>query len=267
MILTPPASPGHNVSASLARRFPPRSPSSPAAHRPRHPHACLFASYRRPPHPRPLLHALCMRDSNNVVEPSSKYPLADIGGSFTIVRVDGPIVTVEHPPGSSDPLIDSGTVTSRSLILRRGGFDFVYERVSSNDDFFYLRTSDINQWMVGSASFSNEGSPTYGWAVLFAPTDFVRNQYVSFSRAAGRPAPGSYQVGPRGSAIFHAHTQRDLPSGGQVFESTGGTVTITESTMELVAGSFVTDLNDGHGSLTRIEGRFVARCSIPTGCA
>ena len=48
--------------------------------------------------------------------------------------------------------------------------------------------------------------------------------------------------------------------GGQIFESTSGQLTVTESSPKRVAGTFAYVGVDGGGATTPVSGSFVARC-------
>ncbi len=182
-----------------------------------------------------------------------------------VYDVKGPFVLVNRPSGVGDLVVDTGAVAGRTLVLQRQGYDFVYERATPGDAVFFLRTSDIDAWMVGGATFANEAS-SGEWSMAFWPTHFTYNQRVYFFRPAGRPDVGGYQVGHYTTAPFYVRISRDIPGGGQIFESTSGTITVSESTAERMAGSFVIDLVDSGANPTRIEGSFVARCSASGGC-
>jgi hypothetical protein len=179
--------------------------------------------------------------------------------------VKGPLVLVTRTSGVGDAVVDTGALTGGTLVLRRNGYDFVYERATPDDAIFFLATSDLDAWMVGGATFSS-GASSGEWDMAFWPTHFTYNQRIYFFRPAGRPSLGAYQVGHYTSAPFYVRISRDIPGGAQIFESTSGTITITVSTPERMAGSFTIDLVDGADNPTRIEGSFVARCSASAGC-
>jgi hypothetical protein len=118
--------------------------------------------------------------------------------------------------------------------------------------------------MVGRGTFSSPNGTS--WGLKLDPSHFTQNQRLGFARLTGRPPVGSYPLGHYTSAQFYASMDRDIPGGAQFFQSTTGTMLITESTPSRVQGSFVIDMIDDARRTTRVEGVFTARCSTRAGC-
>jgi|GEM_PF-4285308 len=167
------------------------------------------------------------------------------GSSFVILR-----------PGLAE---DSGTVSGMTLVLRRGIFEYVYERVSSADNAFFARTGDLEGWMAGPATFA---TGTDGrWTLSLQPTHGPRNQRIYVFRNGGPPSVGDHPLGYYTTSTVYARVPRDLPGGGQIFESTSGQLSITEASAGRIAGTFSFTGVDGAGTATPVTGSFVARCA------
>jgi hypothetical protein len=176
-------------------------------------------------------------------------------------HISGPLIIVDRAVAIAEPA-DTGTTIGNTLILRRAGADFVYERVAALNDYHYYRTSDVAQWSVGLAVFWPEPS-NGGWTLNLSSRDF---QEVYLLMPPGvRPSVGTFSIGSKSAAPYFALMRRTLKA--QEFEATSGMLTVTESTEGRLVGSFRIDLRGSSfasmGLSTRVEGRFVARCGVP----
>jgi hypothetical protein len=168
------------------------------------------------------------------------------GSSFVIQR-----------PVSGGVVEDSGSVIGTTVVIRRGIFEYVYERVSQADNAFFARTGDLTGWMVGTATFASGADR---WTLSLAPTHGIRNQRIYLFRNGGPPTVGVYPIGNYTNAPVYGRVPRDLPGGGQIFESISGQLTITEVSGQRIAGSFTFTAVDGAGASVPVTGSFVSRC-------
>jgi hypothetical protein len=181
------------------------------------------------------------------------------------IRIIGPNVLVDRPLTREGALTDTVRSSGATLVARRHGADFVYERIVRSDNAFYALSSDIGSWMAGVGLFAPGNAERTSWGLQLEPTHFAINQHLAFARLTGRPTAGTYQLGGS-STSFYAAMERDIPTGAQFFESVSGTIVITDSSPDRVSGSFTLDMVDTRGTTNRVDGKFTARCSLRAGC-
>ena len=182
-------------------------------------------------------------------------------------RVNGPGVIIERRDPASAAAPDSGTVSGNILALRIARADLVYERVTDRDNLHYFRVSEFPRvfgnslsWTVGTSAFRT--APHNGvWELQLPGTTQNQGQALYLYRPVGRPEVGTYPIGAFMTAPFSALLGRSEQYGFGSFESTSGTITITESTPAHLAGSFTIDLRSSTGSTARAEGRFRSLCA------
>ncbi len=104
------------------------------------------------------------------------------------------------------------------------------------------------------------GSGIFGIGLTTADGKFL----LSFARAGTRPTAGAYPLGDNPLSGFSASI--DVAPPQVIYTSTSGTLTITESTVNSIMGTFSFNavVSVGSGAPTTVTGSFAAICA--SGC-